>query len=231
VRQSPKLEPLARIERLGKIRGAILDALDAAGGTLTLQELGEITGRRPRDLVRRKRTENGRDGLLIWPIEAGIVQVDGETVSLTEDWLQRLEFEREIGEEVEMSEIAERRYKQKRADYHEHGPVEAMPTEDPPPLMGAERVEEIVRERAKEDLDARVEEQRRKVGATAETFVFDKLKALGQIRLALLMEVYEDAGGDPWDIPPAVRQMGCRVERLAEYEDRQFVFPPREDAA
>jgi hypothetical protein len=94
--------------------------------------------------------------------------------------------------------------------------------------MGPEKVEEIVRERAKEGLEARVEDQRRKVGITAETFVFDKLKALGQIRLALLMEVYEDAGGDPWDIPPAVRRMGCRVERLPEYENRQFVFPPSE---
>jgi hypothetical protein len=94
--------------------------------------------------------------------------------------------------------------------------------------MGPQKVEEIVRERANEDLEARIEDQRRKVGVTAETFVFDKLKALGQIRLALLMEVYEDAGGDPWDIPPAVRRMGCHVERLPEYENRQFVFPPSE---
>jgi len=85
-----------------------------------------------------------------------------------------------------------------------------------------------VRERAKEDLEARVEDQRRKVGITAETFVFDKLKALDRIRLALLMEVYADAGGDPWEIPAALRRMGCRVERLVEYENRQFVFPPSE---
>jgi hypothetical protein len=181
--------------------------------------------------VRRKKTEKGREGLLVWPERAGIVVIDGDTVSLAPDWLDRLETERELGEEVEMAQIAEQRYKQKRVDYHEHGPVEAMQTEEPPPLMGPERVEEIVRERAKEDLEARVEDQRRKVGITAETFVFDKLKALGQIRLTLLMEIYEDAGGDPWDIPPAVRRMGCRVERLPEYENRQFVFPPTERVA
>jgi hypothetical protein len=224
-------EPREGLKRMGKRRGHLLDALDCAGGTLTLRELGAITGRRPWDLVRRKKTEKGREGLLVWPERAGIVVIDGDTVSLTPDWLDRLETERELGEEVEMAEIAEQRYKQKRVDYHEHGPVEAMQTEDPPPLMGPEKVEEIVRERAKEDLEARVEDQRRKVGITAETFVFDKLKALGQIRFALLMEIYEDAGGDPWDIPPAVRRMGCRVEQLPEYENRQFVFPPRERVA
>jgi Domain of unknown function (DUF3854) len=221
-------EPREGVQRLGKRRGHLLDALDSAGGTLTLRELGAITGRRARDLVRRKKTEKGREGLLVWPERAGIVDIDGDTVSLAPEWLDRLETERELGEEVEMAQIAEQRYKQKRADYHNHGPVEAMQTEDPPPLMGPEKVEEIVRERAKEDLEARVEDQRRKVGITAETFVFDKLKALGQIRLALLMEVYEDAGGDPWDIPPAVRRIGCRIERLPEYENRQFVFAPGE---
>jgi hypothetical protein len=224
-------EPREGVKRMGKRRGHLLDALDCAGGTLTLRELGAITGRRPRDLVRRKKTEKGREGLLVWPERAGIVIIDGDTVSLAPDWLDRLETERELGEEVEMAQIAEQRYKQKHVDYHEHGPVEAMQTEDPPPLMGPEKVEEIVRERAKEDLEARVEDQRRKVGITAETFVFDKLRALGQIRLALLMEIYEDAGGDPWDIPPAVRRMGCRVERLVEYENRQFVFPPTERVA
>jgi hypothetical protein len=45
------------------------------------------------------------------------------------------------------------------------------------------------------------------------------------------MEVYGDAGGDPWDIPPAVRRMGCRIERLPEYGNRQFAFPPAERVA
>jgi hypothetical protein len=224
-------KPREGVKRVGKRRGHLLDALDCTGGKLTLRELGAITGRRPWDLVRRKKTENGREGLLVWLERTGIVVIEGDMVSLAPDWLDRLEAERELGGEVEMAEIAEQRYKQKRADYHEHGPVEAMPTEDPPPLMGPERVEEIVRERAKEDLEARVERQRQKVGITVETFIFDKLKALGRIRLALLMEVYEDAGGDPWEIPPAVHRLGYRIERLPEYEDQQFVFPPAERVA
>jgi hypothetical protein len=224
-------EPREGVKRMGKRRGHLFDALDCAGGTLTLRELGAITGRRPWDLVRRKKTEKGREGLLIWPERAGIVVIDGDTVSLAPDWLDRLEAQRELGEEIEMADIAERRYERKRADYHDHGPIEAMPTEDPPPLMGPERVEEIVRDREKEDLEARIEDQRRKVGITVETFIFDRLKELGRIRLALLMEVYTDAGGDPWEVPPALRRMGCRIERLPEFGNRQFVFPPLEGVA
>jgi Domain of unknown function (DUF3854) len=224
-------EPREGVRRLGKRRGHLFDALDCAGGTLTLEELGRITGRRPRDLVRRKRSEKGRDGLLIWPIEAGIVSLEGDTVSLTDDWLQRIEIEREVGEEIEMSEIAKRRYEQKKRDYHERGGPEAIETESPPPLMGRERIERIMEEGSNEDLSARIERQREKVGNTAETFVFDRLKALPRIRLALLREVYADAGGDPGDVLPAAVRLGCRVERLPEYGNERFVFAPLEGVA
>src|SRR5215218_5900944 len=95
-------EPREGVKRMGKRRGHLFDALDCAGGTLTLQELGAITGRRPWGLVRRKKTEKGREGLLIWPERAGIVVIDGDTVSLAPDWLDRLEAQRELGEEIEM---------------------------------------------------------------------------------------------------------------------------------
>ena len=224
-------EPREGVRRLGKRRGHLFDALDCAGGTLTLEELGRITGRRPQDLVRRKRSEKGRDGLLVWPIEAGIVCVEGGAVSLADDWLQRIEVEREIGEEIEMSEIAKRRYEQKKRYYHEHGPAEEMPADEVPPLMGREKMAEVLAERMKEDEEHRIEHQRQKVGTTAEVFIHDKLKALGgRIRLVFLQEVYADAGGDPRHIPQAVEALGCRVERLPEFGNRQFVFPPAEAA-
>jgi hypothetical protein len=110
VRQSPKPESWDRIERLGKIRGAILDALDAAGGTLTLHELCEVLHRkRPRDLRRRN---------LPMLEEAGIVAIDGDTVSLTPDWLDRLEEQRKLGKEIEAEEIARERYEVKSRGYH-----------------------------------------------------------------------------------------------------------------
>jgi hypothetical protein len=110
VRQSPKPRSWDRIERLGKIRGAILDALDAAGGTLTLHELCEVLHRsRPRDIRRRN---------LPMLEEAGIVAIDGDTVSLTPDWLGRLEAQRELGKEIEAEELARERYKIKSRGYH-----------------------------------------------------------------------------------------------------------------
>jgi hypothetical protein len=119
VRESKPPTPRPAVARLGKIRGAILDALDANGGALPINELAEaLHRRRARDLVRRKRTPKGRDGLLVWLEEAGIVSVDGDTISLAEDWLARLEEQRELGGEIEAEKVARTRYVRKRRAYH-----------------------------------------------------------------------------------------------------------------
>jgi hypothetical protein len=210
-----------RIERLGPHRGALVDALEASGGELPLAELCEVLRRsRPRDVKRRT----------LPALEAAeVIEVEGDVVRLTPDWRENLEAERERSGEIAIAERQAERHRYEREQFRKYGP--APPAEDPPQLMGPERVEEVVREREKEDLEARIEDQRRKVGTTVETFVYDKLKALGRIRLALLMEVYADAGGDPWEVPPALRRMGCRIERLPEFGNRQFVFPPLEGVA
>jgi hypothetical protein len=129
VRQSPKLDPRDRIERLGKIRGAILDVLDVAGGSATLQEIAEALHRkRPRDVRRRN---------LPMLESAGIVEVDGDIVSLAADWLDALDEQRRLGGEIDASivliredgsekvlttegaeTVARRRYENKRQAYH-----------------------------------------------------------------------------------------------------------------
>lgn len=110
VRQGPKPEPRDRIERLGKSRGAILDALDDAGGTATIQELTEtLHKKRPRDMRRR---------LLPMLEEVEIITVNGDAVALTENWLERLEAERVRGGEREAEEVARRRLAVKREAYH-----------------------------------------------------------------------------------------------------------------
>jgi hypothetical protein len=71
------------IRRLGKIRGAVIDVLEDAGGTLTLAELAHALGKtRPRDLRRRT---------LAMLEEAGIIALDVETVTLADDWVDKLE--------------------------------------------------------------------------------------------------------------------------------------------
>jgi DNA-binding transcriptional ArsR family regulator len=112
VRESPKLEPRSAIKRLGKVRGAVLDALDAAGGTLTLQEIAEILHKkRPRDVRRR---------MLPMLEDAGIIEVseDGDTVSLTENWLDALDRQRIVGKEIEAESLARMRYRIRSQAYH-----------------------------------------------------------------------------------------------------------------
>jgi hypothetical protein len=120
VRQSPKIESRDRIERLGKIRGAIIDTLDAAGGTLTLRQIAETLHRsRPRDIRRRN---------LPMLEEAGIIRVDGNTVSLTDNWLEALEDQRRLGKEIEAEELARKRYNLKSRAFHRRNEA---PASDP----------------------------------------------------------------------------------------------------
>jgi hypothetical protein len=117
VRQGVRSEPRPAVKRLGKTRGAILDALDAGGGILTLQEIA--------DALHRKRVRDLRRRSLPMLEEAGIINVDGDVVSLAENWLDRLEDTRELGGEIEAEEHARRRYRDKSRAYHNRQEVES----------------------------------------------------------------------------------------------------------
>ena len=116
VRQGVRFEPHPAVKRLGKTRGAILDALDASGGVLTLQEIA--------DALHRKRARDLRRRSLPMLEEAGVITVDGDVVTLAEDWLDRLEDARELGGEIEAEEHARRRYRDKSRAYHNRQEVE-----------------------------------------------------------------------------------------------------------
>lgn len=231
VRQSKPPSPRPAVARLGKIRGAVVDALYASGGSCTLAELCSMLHRkRPRDLVRRKKSPKGRYGLLVWLEDAGILGVEGDRVALTEDWLRRLEDAREAGGELEAEELALRRYRDKSRAYHRRN----EPQQSKPSAAGLAAVKRsheqrqagiaAIKQRAA--AAARTEEQRK-----AEAFVRDLLRELGRIRLALLQDVARDEGLDPWAIPKAVETLGLRVERLSEFGNRRFVFGSIEGAA
>ncbi len=94
------------VKRLGKVRGAVVDALEAAGGSCVLDELCEVLHRsRPRDLKRR---------VLPMLVEAGILRVEGELIWLTADWLARLEEARILGGEIAREELERERHKRQR---------------------------------------------------------------------------------------------------------------------
>jgi len=124
VRQGMKLESRDRIVRLGKVRGAILDVLDVAGGSTTLQELAEALHRkRARDIRRRN---------LPMLEEAGILAVEDDVVTLADNWLEVLEVQRELGKEVEADELAAVRHRLKSRAFHNRHKVKAdeAPVED-----------------------------------------------------------------------------------------------------
>ena len=142
VRKGVRRPPKDPIKRLGKIRGAIVDVLDAAGGTAILQEIADALHRaRPRDLRRRN---------LPMLEETGIVVVEGDVVHLAENWLEALEAQRELGREVTTrytmivggveqevviegaDELAARRHKLKSRAFHSRHrrPADEAPDED-----------------------------------------------------------------------------------------------------
>jgi hypothetical protein len=215
-------EPRESIKRLGKICGAILDALDASGGTLTLQQLAEILHRaRSRDIRRRN---------LPMLEEASIIEVDGDVVRLTDGWLEALEKQRRLGKEIEAEELARTRYKLKSRAYHSRHNV----PQSQPSAAGLKAIERSHAERqaglaaiAERAAAATKSEELQK----AETFVRDRLRELGRIRLALLQDIARDAGIDALSIPMAVEALGCSTERLPEYGNRLFVFAAAEGAA
>jgi hypothetical protein len=228
-------EPREGVKRLGKKRSHLFDRLDAAGGTLKVEKLGRLIGIRPRDLTRRRRTEKGRDGLLIWPEEAGIIAINGDEVSLTPDWLDRLEEQRECGEELAADEQAKRDRKRRSLAYRDHLERKRGKALASKPSAASVAAIRRSRETKAAGLAAiaeraaaavKTEEQRR-----AESFIRDRLQVLGRIRFALLQDIWHDAGGDPWTIAQAVRALGCSIEKLPEFDNEPFVFAPMEGVA
>jgi len=210
------------VKRLGPHRCAILDALEDAGGWLTLQELCEVLHRsRPRDVKRR---------ILPMLDKAGIVEVDGDVVRLAADWLTRLEEERERTGEISHAEEQQEEHRKQRERYRDYlQGVKRLPSkasEDAITKGHTARVEGLVAQRERAAAAAKTEELRK-----AEAFVRDRLRELDRIRLELLQDIWHDAGGDPWTIPQAVEALGCRVEELEEFGNRRFVFPPAERVA
>jgi hypothetical protein len=127
----PKTEVSEPTARPGKIRGALLDALDECGGRATVAELCERLGRNParaRDLTRRKRPgSKGRDGLLVWLEDAGVITVDGDEVAQTDNWLGALDELRKSGREGEADERQRDNHREDRREYRDYrADVEAI---------------------------------------------------------------------------------------------------------
>jgi hypothetical protein len=121
--------------RMGKSAGQVVDVLEAAGGTLTLQDLADRTGsKRSRDLRRRT---------LPRLVEAGVVVVEAGVVALAGDWREALEVERERAGENAAHRRDAARYEREREAYRRRD--EATPEAVPPPLRALCELERIGR--------------------------------------------------------------------------------------
>jgi hypothetical protein len=218
---SPDHRPYAK--RLGPHRGAVLDALEAAGGELPFGELCRALhreGARPRD-VRRRILESLE--------KAGIIECVGDAVRLAADWRARLDERRDADGEIEQAERQRKRHRRDRRDYRaflklqKHG----TPTES---LEAVRRSRELRELRMRE---AREEEERRRASVPLDVleFVAGLVKKNGRLRMGLLCGMAHDGGLSSQDVPRAVEALGCRVERLPEFGNAQFVYPPAEEVA
>ena len=97
------------ILRLGKGCGAVVDALEVAGGKLTHRDLASAVGvKRVRDLRRRYLERLER---------AGVVECSGDLASLTVDYLDALYRERVVAGEVAAEERDREKYARERVAY------------------------------------------------------------------------------------------------------------------
>ncbi len=117
--RAPRLRwSTSEIRRLGKGCGQLLDILEAAGGTTTVEELAEAMGcKRPRELTRRRVGERGRDGYVTRLAASAVVECSGDTVALTVDWLDALDLERENAGEIAAYRRDMRKYDEQRTEY------------------------------------------------------------------------------------------------------------------
>ena len=118
------------VVRLGKSCERFMDRLEAAGGSMTLAELaGAVDVKRPRDLTRRKNLETGkgRDGFVTRLSDVGVLTVDGDTVSLCEDWLEALDQERERAGEIALYRRDMAQYNRERSGYCNRHKLKADP--------------------------------------------------------------------------------------------------------
>jgi hypothetical protein len=126
------------------------------------------------------------------------------------DWLGALEEHRKRTDEIDDSRRQAKKYANQRTSYRER---KDAPTDPTPQLAGPERVREIVKAAERRDQAARVEEQRRKVGTTPETFLADALEGNSGFGWRELRALWMAKGGKPEDLRRAVKEAPYRFNR------------------
>jgi hypothetical protein len=209
-------KPYAR--RLGPHRGAIVDALEDAGGELHLKQLCEVLHRkRPWDVRRR----------ILKPLEeAGVIECEGDVIRLAADWSGRLDERRDRDGEIEQAERQAKKHRRQSDSYRLHLERKKRGT----PNASTEAVKRTHDLRDRRMREAREEEERRRspVSPALRELIARLVKQNGRLRMGLLRGIATEEGHHFAHVPRAVEELGLRVERLREYENQEFVFAPQE---
>jgi Bifunctional DNA primase/polymerase, N-terminal/Primase C terminal 1 (PriCT-1) len=113
---------------LGKSCEKAVDTVEASGNSMSLPALADALDiKRPRELTRRKNseTDKGRDGIVTRLEAVGVMEVVGDNVVLTEDWLEALDCERDRAGEIELYKRDMRRYNRESKAYRNREKVKA----------------------------------------------------------------------------------------------------------
>jgi hypothetical protein len=208
-------------KRLGPHRGAVLDTLEDAGGEMHLKELCEAMHRkRPWDVRRR----------ILRPLEeAGIIEIDGDVIRLVSEWLAQLDERREADGEIEQAERQAKKHRRQGESYRLYLEREKHGT----PKASTDAVRRTHELRGRRMREAREEEERRRspVPPALRELVSRLVKQNGRLRMGLLRGIAAEEGYHFGHVPLAVEELGLHVERLAEFDNEPFVFPPMEGAA
>lgn len=211
------------VKRLGPHRGAILDALEAAGGELHEADLRDALNRtsaRPRDFRSR----------ILKPLEeAGIIRRDGDVVRLAPDWLDKLEAERECKGEIDQAERQAKKHRDQSISYREHLGRGRRGT--PKASLEAVRRTKEMREMRMREMREEDRRDRAPTPPAVEALVKRIMAQHDRMRLGLLCEIAREDGLRWRDVSPVVKRMGYRIERLPEHKNAEFVFSEAEGVA
>jgi len=203
-------------KRLGPHRGAVVDALEDAGGELHLKELCEVLHRkRPWDVRRR----------ILKPLEeAGIIECEGDVIRLAAEWSGRLDERREADGEIEQAERQAKKHRRQGDSYRVFLEREKHGT----PKASTEAVRRTHELRDRRMREAREEEERRRSPVSPElrALVARLVEQNGRLRMGLLRAICSEEGHHFAHVPRAVEEQGLRVEQLPEEANQEFVFPP-----
>jgi hypothetical protein len=202
--------------RLAKQRQELVMYLLDRGGEATEEELlGRFGSRttRPWDFRRRKIApltgwrysrdkETGRE--LRLEVGPPLVECEGGMVRLLPEWREALEEHRRATDEHGDNRRQEAKMDDASRAWRERD--RSLADEQPSPLRGKEEMRGILRAAKERDHAARIEEQRSKVGMTAEVFLADALQDASGFGWRELRALWVAKGGDTEGLRRAVKR-------------------------